>query len=330
MIRTKHLVSELNEVPREWIFEHYLELPEKLTGQPLMILSPFNPKDRKPSLSIYISNTGNKSYMFRDFSTGYNGGPVDLVLHLFNLTSKGEAAFKIIEDYNHWILNHESDYALREFKIRTKYKVSSFKTRSWTKSDEKFWTSFHIGSRLLDKYNVKPLESYKMNKEDDNELKEIEIKGSYYIYGFFREDGTLYKIYQPMTKDNKFVKIRDYIQGTDQLTYKTKYLVICSSLKDMMCFMRLGYKDIECVAPDSENVLISKHVVNSYLMKYERVCTLFDIDDPGLAGMKKYLDTYQIKGVKLELSKDLSDSVRDYGLDKVRQELTPLLKQALS
>ena len=44
MISTKHIISDLSDVPREWVFENYLNLKEKLTGQDVKILSAFNSK----------------------------------------------------------------------------------------------------------------------------------------------------------------------------------------------------------------------------------------------------------------------------------------------
>jgi len=329
MLRTKTLISELDEIPREWIFENYLNLEEKLTGQQLMVLSPFNPKDKRPSLSIFVSNRDNKSYMFRDFSTGEIGGPIDLIYKLFNLSSKGEAAHKVIKDYNQWLLTNKDDYHLREFKVRQKYKVKEFVKRGWNNIDQRYWTQFGIGSALLEQYNVSPLESYKMVKDDDDGFQEMIITGRHHIYGYFRADGTLYKIYQPMLSDNKFMKVREYIQGTDQLTFSKDYLIICSSLKDMLCLLKLGYKQVEVVAPDSENALIKPHVINAYRIKYKNICTLFDNDTAGIEAAKKYTEVYQIPAVKLELSKDLSDSVRDHSIKKVREVLTPLLTKTL-
>lgn len=325
MIRTKTLISEITEVPREWIFENYLNLQEKLCGQNLLILSPFNPKDKRPSFSIFIGNNGN--YMFRDFSTGANGDCVSLVQKIFNLTTRGETAHKIVSDYNQWLLVNKDDYALREFKVQSRYKVKDFVKTSWTTLDQKYWTQFGIGSKLLEKYNVAPLSSYTMSRDEEDKV--LTISGRYYIYGFFREDGTLYKIYQPMVQDAKFIKVRDYIQGTDQLTMKTKYLVICSSLKDVMAFMKLGYKEAEAVAPDSENTLIPSHVINAYKLKYKNICTLFDNDEPGIKSMKNYEEKYGLKYTLLPLSKDLSDSIKEHGIRKVQEVLTPILKQAL-
>ena len=325
MIRTKTLIAEITEVPREWIFEYYLNLQEKLCGQNLLILSPFNPKDKRPSFSIFVGSNGN--YMFRDFSTSLNGDSIALVQKIFNLTTRGETAHKIVSDYNQWLLINKDDYALREFKIQRRYRVSGFVKTGWTTLDQKYWTQFGIGSKLLEKYQVAPLSSYTMSKEDDDKV--LTITGRYYIYGFFREDGTLYKIYQPLVKDSKFIKVRDYIQGTDQLTMKTKYLVICSSLKDVMAFMKLGYKEAEAVAPDSENTLIPAHVINAYRLKYKNICTLFDYDEAGINAMNNYQEKHGINQAVLPLSKDLSDSIRDHGIRKVQEVLTPILKEAL-
>jgi hypothetical protein len=46
--------------------------------------------------------------------------------------------------------------------------------------------------------------------------------------------------------------------------------------------------------------------------------------------MKKYELKYDIPYVILELSKDLSDSLRDHGINKTRDTLTPLLKEKLN
>ena len=67
-----------------------------------------------------------------------------------------------------------------------------------------------------------------------------------------------------------------------------------------------------------------------YLDRYEAVCTLFDNDEAGLKAMGKYKDKYGIECVRLQLEKDLSDSVRDHGLDNTRLQLYPLLTKALT
>jgi len=329
MISTKSLISDLNQIPREWPFEHYLKLTEKLIGQDIKIKSVFNANDKNPSLCVYFT-TATQKYKFKDFSTDISGDGVSLVQNLFKLITRGEAAHKLIEDYNQFMLTNTEDYSLREFKVHQKYKVVNFETRPWTTIDQKFWTQFHIGSKDLEFYYVRPLEHYTMQKEDDNETKRLRIRG-FNIYGYFRKDGTLYKIYQPYVKENKFIKVKDYIQGSDQLTLKVPYLIILSSLKDMMAFGHLKFKNAETIAPDSENTLISESYINSYKLKYKAICTCYDMDEAGIRAMQKYKDKYDLPFVQLKgFSKDLSDSIRDFGINKVREVIQPLLTNVLT
>lgn len=326
MIRTKTIISTVNDVPREWIFEYYIPECGKLTGQDVKIRSVFNKADKNPSMYIYYAKSQGH-YRFKDFSADKTGDGVTFVQEFFKLSTRGEAAHKIMEDYNQYVLTNKHD--VREFKVHQKYKVTNFKTRKWTTLDQKYWTKFHIGSKTLEKYKVKAIESYTMSKEEDGKIKELNITGRHYIYGFFREDGSLYKIYQPMVKDCKFIKVTDYIHGTDQLTFKVPYLIICSSLKDLMSLHEMGYSNAEGVAPSSENTLIPEHVIAAYKLKYKGICMLFDNDKAGLASMEKYKEKYGIPGVHLKLSKDLSDSVKDNGIHKVKQILTLLIKEKL-
>jgi len=328
MIRIKSLITDITEVPREWIYEYYLQLQEKLSGQDVKIKSVFNKNDKTPSMCIYYAS--NNTYKYKDFSTGKSGDAINLVMEMSDppLTTRGETAHKIIEDYNKFLLDNK-DYSIKEFKKRSKYKIVDFTVRSWSNFDEKYWNKFNISSKLLEFYKVAPLSNYKLKKEnEDGSINEQVIKSTN-MYGYFRKDGTLYKIYHPLVKDYKFIKVQDYIQGMDQLTMKVPYLIICSSLKDVMAFSKLGYKNAEAIAPDSENTMIQDHVITALKHKYKAICTLFDNDPAGIESMKKYYIKYDLPYVILPMSKDLSDSVRDTTLTKVRETLTPLLKEKL-
>ena len=96
-----------------------------------------------------------------------------------------------------------------------------------------------------------------------------------------------------------------------------------------MCFKRLGITGIEAIAPDSENTVIPENFMNPLLNKYQKIIVLFDNDEPGIKSAAKYEERYGFKSINLDLSKDLCDSVRDSGVDKVKEVLFPLLKQAL-
>jgi hypothetical protein len=326
MISTKNITTSFNDIPPTWIFEFYLNLSEKLTGQDIKIKSVFNVNDKTPSMFIYFNKRFNK-YMFKDFSTDEGGNAVDLVKKVLNLGTSSETIFRIIKDYDKWAsLN---SYQIKDFKIQHKYKVTDLTTRVWNKDDQTYWSAYGIDSKLLDHYNVKPLSNYTLSKPTDNLSIERLINGQR-LYGYFRSDGVLYKIYQPMVTSLKFLKMQLHIQGIDQLTYDKPYLIICSSLKDIMSFNKLKITNAEAIAPDSENTLIPEKVIESLKSKYKSICTLFDNDEAGIKGMQKYKDRYNLPYAHLKMSKDLSDSIKDHDIKEVRNNLVGILRNTLN
>jgi len=321
MFNTKDLVHDIKDVPVTWIFEHFCVLKEKLNGQDLKFKSIFNPKERTPSMCIYMDT--HNVYKYKDFSTGKGGSAIDLVKEMTHL-SFHKTCQLIIETYNDFVLHNNGGYDIERFQRASKYKVTSYDMRNWSTQDQYFWTQFNIGSKLLEAYIVRPLESYCMTK-DDNELC---IKGLY-LYGYFKADGTLYKIYQPKTLDKKFIKVTDYVQGWDQLQNR-KHLLITSSLKDVMSIKSLKL-DLDVIAPDSENTMIKKDVMEELRNKYEKIIVMFDFDQAGIEAMQKYKEKYPfIEITVLPMSKDVSDSIKDYGAKEVRTRLVPILAKKLN
>lgn len=321
MLRTKSIITDITEVPSTWVFETFLKLPCKLTGQELKMRSVFS-EDKTASFCLY---TEGDSYKFKDFSTGYSGDCINLVQKLRD-TNIGEAITVIVKAYNEYLLNGGTP-EVGDYKADSKYKLDSTTFRPWNKLDSDYWSKYKIGSELLDKYNVKPIESYLLKKEDGSN--EILIQGNY-IYGYLRSNGDLYKIYQPYNKKKKFLKIDRYTQGADQLTKTVPYLVICSSLKDMMAFERLGFKNAEVIAPDSENTLLSEESMIKLKKWYKNICTLLDNDEAGVKAMMTYKEKYNINSVHLKLEKDISDDVKVHGIMHTRQLIYPLLTKALT
>lgn len=320
MFVTKNLVHDVKDVPVSWIFEHFCKLKEKLNGHDVKIKSMFNQKERTPSMCIYLSK--DKVYKYKDFSSGKGGSAIDLVKELTELPYH-KACQQVVEKYNDFVLHNNGGYDLQEFKQASKYKVSSTKPRSWNTQDQYFWTQFNIGTKLLTEHNVIPLESYCMIKDD----KELCIRGNY-LYGYYKADGSLYKIYQPKTLDKKFIKVSDYVQGSEQLK-EYPFLVITSSLKDIMALKSLKLS-VDYIAPDSENSLIKKEQMNEYLKKYKKVVLLFDYDQAGIKAMERYQEIYPtIQTAILPMSKDVSDSIRDYSAKEVRDRLVPIINKKL-
>lgn len=326
MFSTKNLKTDINTIPSTWIFENYLDLPEKLAGQDVKIKSIFNPSEKTPSMCIFVDKSSGE-YKYKDFSSGKYGSKIDLVKDLHSdVKDYSQAVFKIIQDFNAYVLKHGT-YEQGTFKKYSRYKVDFTKPRLWNADDRDFWVQFGIGTTMLFEYKVMPLEYYKMTKEEDGEIKTIKIRGKH-IYGYFDRDGNVYKIYQPTQKSHKFIKINHHIQGLDQLKYENPYLVICSSLKDCMTLRHFSY-NVEVIAPDSENTIIKPYIIQNLKSKYKKIITLFDNDTAGLNAIQKYEELYGLRGTYLKMSKDLSDSVRDHGFKKTHNELKDVLRNVL-
>tara|TARA_R100001480_G_scaffold59854_2_gene72556 strand:- start:60 stop:1034 length:975 start_codon:yes stop_codon:yes gene_type:complete len=323
MLSTKNIIFSVNDVPSFWAFQYYLNT-EPLTGQDVKIKSIWNLGDSVPSMCIYV-NKQKREYYFKDFSTGKYGNKINLVQELFKMNFS-DAVTKLIADYNKFIKSGGS--IINNVKPAAKWEISYIHKRDWTKSDAQYWMQYRIGKKTLTYFNVFPIEYYDMSKNDNGTISSLKIEGEA-IYGYYNKADVCFKIYQPHKSRHKFHKISNYIQGLDQLNYDQRLLVICSSLKDAMCLRALNFS-LEVLAPDSENTMIKPHVILNLQSKYEYIITLFDNDKAGLKAMKKYKDAYSIDGVTLPLSKDLSDSVREHGYDKVRKTLGPLIKKCIN
>jgi len=324
MISTKGLISDLNQVPTEWIFEFYLNLTEKLTGQNLKIKSVFV-KENTPSFCIYPDKMG--KYRFKDFSSGKSGDAIELVMIYHNLESRGIAVRKIMDDYSQYIAQH--NISAREFTPESRYEVSDYEIRHWNNLDQDFWMGYKISSRLLKEYNVQPLQYFILSKTDnDGVIKELRFENQY-TYGYFKKDGTLYKIYQPKNKKSKFIKVSDYIQGSEQVNFDCKYLILTKSLKDIMSFKTLGIGNAEAIAPDSENTVIAEGIMKKYMHKYAKIIILFDNDQPGIEASKAYQKRYGFDYLELPFEKDISDTVKARGVQETRNIVFNLIKSKL-
>jgi|GEM_PF-1626411 len=317
-LSTQVFTTDTFPVPNEWIFENFLNLDEKLEGQSVSIKSVFNKKDTNPSMIIYLHENGR--YKFNDYSAGIKGDAIDFIQEYYNLQTRQDAFRKV---YYLW---KDGDYDTIERRKLTKttYKVVDVEVRAWNMDDAKYWMSFHIGSKDLEKHCVKPLASYTFEKTQGDDVTHV-VFNKPFCYGYFRKDGTLYKIYNPKDKRTKFIKIVNYIQGHDQLEYKARWLIILASLKDLMAFKKLGFPNVECIAPNSENDMITTKQLKYYRKRYPFISTLFDNDSAGKKASRKYKEEYGIPYTEFDVEKDVADCNREHGLTNTKLFLKPHL-----
>ena len=96
-----------------------------------------------------------------------------------------------------------------------------------------------------------------------------------------------------------------------------------------MAFNSLGIINIEGIIPDSENNLLPDSLLTYYKEKYSKIITLLDNDNSGIEAMKKYKEKHGFNYVIPPAEKDIADCVKAHGIEKTREMLFPLLKQAL-
>ena len=324
MISTKNFAENKNDVNSAWVFEYYLTLPERLQGQDIKIKSIFNPNERTPSMCIYLCPYKNE-YKFKDFSTGKQGSKIDLVQLLFDL-NYSKALFRIIEDWNKWTMEG-GVFGNKEFIPAPKFKLDFVMQQGFSNADAEYWLQFNIGSSMLSHYGVSSLEYFTMVKDHGDKIEKIKIKKDC-MYGYFNKGGDCYKIYQPLSSKNKFTKVRENLQGLEQLTYKKDYLIIASSLKDGMCLRSFDF-NLEFIAPHSENTMLKPHIIHNLKSQYKQVLCLFDNDEAGHVAMETYERVYNIQGVYIKSEKDISDAVKKYGVNNVKPKLFKLIKEKI-
>jgi len=97
-----------------------------------------------------------------------------------------------------------------------------------------------------------------------------------------------------------------------------------------MSFQALGFTGIDAIAPDSENTLLSAQYIQQLRFRYSAICVILDNDQAGVKSMMKYNQTYGLPYIQLPMEKDISDSVKEHGIQNTRVVLYPMLTHKLT
>jgi hypothetical protein len=309
-------------ISSERIFEKILNLKEKLSGQSIKIKSVFNKSDKDPSMIIFYSDEN--IYRFKDFSSGLYGDAADIVQHLYDIPNRQDAFRKILE-----LFKDDASIELNTFEsVKTTKEITSYKIRKWSNLDAIYWKSYYVTGKFLGTYNIKPLEEYVLTIKRNHEVSSMVFNPTM-CYGYFNNAGDLCKIYNPNNSKAKFLKVKEFIQGEEQLKYNAKCLIISSSIKDIGAFKSMNFSNIELIAPDSENVKVPIDRINYYKTMYQYIFTMFDNDIPGMKAMKEYKQLYDIPYIYFTIEKDIADCIKEHGPDNTKLFFTPILKDAI-
>jgi hypothetical protein len=320
MITKQDLFSALSQ---EEIFSFYMG--ETVTHNTL-INSPLR-EDNVPSFAIYYHKNNSGVLMFHDFATGESGDVVIFVLKMFDL-SYYEALWKIAYDFklSNVEVTAERKKIITAKKVKAKELVKiGIKRRKWLSHDATFWKQFGITKRTLEMYNVVPISYVFFNggasKVDKHAYAYIEYKDGKYTY----------KIYQPYSKDFKWINNANHSvhQGYTQLPSTYDKFIITKSLKDVMSLRDVMM--IPSVGLQSESVMMKDSVMDEYKSRFKKVVCLFDNDAAGIRLSEEFSKRYDVPHIYVprlnDNVSDFSDLVKEVGLIEAKEIFKGILNE---
>lgn len=302
--------STIVDIPEEWIYKYYLNLPFDLTGRAVRIKSQFQ-SENTASMFLYVKDN---RYVWKDHSSGYYGNALDLTKRLFEQSSgtaiSWETTYKTLRaDFEAWKAKGNT---IEQTTKNTEYfaydLVCNVERRRFEDHDVKYWDRFGISISLLERYNIIPLKSFRLGKyfKESGLTKWFKkIDNDWFSYGFYENSGTLVKIYNPHNTDFKHVTLKSTLLGREQLQNRDT-LVIASSMKDLLTLVALGL-EIDVAAPMSEKSLIKAQDIQDLKNIYTNILTMFDNDKTGVMAMLMYKSIYNIDFAYLPYNKDVSE-----------------------
>ena len=280
--------------------------------------SPFR-SDKNPSFGIFKSSR-TSSLLYKDLATGSSGNCISFVQELFNISYR-EAIVKIISD----TINKNLTISTEGISIKEDYEstktIISVRRKNFCKTDDDYWGQYYLFRDDLRHFNVFPIHEYWLNEIVQPWAYKWDNPG--YAYQIYNK----YKLYKPLSiKKYKWISnCNSYdIQGMEQLTYKNNLLIITKALKDAMVLYKLGYN---AIAPNGENHSIPKEVMTNLIDRFDNIVVFYDNDEAGINGANKIASKYELKTIFIpdNYPKDISDYIKQYGIDKSKELLKQLL-----
>ncbi len=327
----KKLVSEdalFRYIDHYDVYAKYIPDQEVTFGK--NIYSPLRKRESNPSFGFFTGENG--VMCFNDMTLKQMGNSVKFTMMLFNL-SYFEALSKIATDFD-----MADDFIVKKFNkqnygetintckdqvmSKTMYKFDlAKKRRNWQNYDLEFWKQYGISLETLKKYNVEPISHVFINGAA------VSVEKYAYCFIEHKDNKETYKIYQPFSKDYKWLNSHNdsVWQGWQQLPLKGEVLIITKSLKDVMCINEvLGY---DAVALQSENVLPKQNVITELKKRFEVIILFYDNDyDKEINWGKEFSNRLAEEFLLFDIcidekykSKDFSDLVKNKGIFEAKE-----------
>lgn len=303
----------LSKISEESIFRYYLgiDLKKGLFCSTLR-------SDKNPTCSIFRNSKG--VLIFKDFATGQYLDCWNIVMYKYNCTY-----FQALEIVANDFGLIKSDIKKNKGKIDLQIpKIEDKETskiqveiQEFTDLELKWWSKYGITKEILNKFKVYSCKHIFLNNNLFAESKQhCPIFG---YYGNKYHGLELWRIYFPKRKNYRFITNwpAKKLQGYDQLPKKGNLLVITKSMKDCLSMYSCG---ITAIAPCSENLFVSKSILEDLKKRFKYIVVFYDNDIPGINNMRKikkdYPDLNYFFIPRKYEAKDFSDFYKKYGRSK--------------
>ncbi len=310
----------LTYVSEESIVSHYLGISKIQSGN---YHSPFR-DERKPSFTIRHDRGKLK---FHDHQNGFEGDIFDVLQKMYNMSLVEVIAMV----YNNMIKGKVTAPRLvAPRSMRTSSSVFKPEIRTYSPDDLQYWKAHKISKETLEKYQVYPLKSLYLSK-DESRFQRIyhhKSKDPCYCYVFKDANGKeKYKFYWPLRGSHKFLSNtpKTIIQGEAQLNKPGKDLVITKSLKDVMALSEFG---IQSIAPNAESVHLSPEVIEQYKQEFKRIVSLYDYDRAGMHGAWLLRNDYNIPAYMFGpefIEKDFAEFCKSHTVREIENLITRIV-----
>lgn len=291
---------------------------------PTLINSPLR-ADNHPSFFIY-SPDGNK-VLYKDYATGDTGDIYSLLQKRDNLTF-AQLLRRVAADEK---LQKESETTITPLRKARHFTKTTrdlkVKIREWKQHDIDYWESYGISLKWLKYAEVYPI-SHKIIYK--NNVRYVFPAAKYaYVFVERKENHVSLKVYQPKVIDKRY-KWDNSNDGSvvglwTKVPQSGDKLVICSSLKDALCFWaNIG---IPAIYVQSETTGLSRTAQEVLRKRFRHIFICFDNDAPGLRDGKNLESVTGFKNVVLpyfEGGKDISDAYKLYGKEWLLNNIKPL------
>lgn len=305
---------------------------------PCVINSPIR-VDKKPSFGLYSKKGERINYV--DLAKGDRGGCLDLLMKYFNL-SLPETIDKISKEIPK--IKKDIKISHPDFKITQDFcggdKLYNpnpvdlkVKIREWKDWDLQYWESYGIKD-FLNLGGIFPISHFFITKKGVEYIIPAEKYG--YVYVEHRNRKALLKVYQPFSKEHKWINSMD--SGTWNLWTKLpkegKNLIITSSRKDSLCIWE--NTGIPSTSLQAETNIPAIEAIEHLKNRFDNIYILYDNDFNSesnwgrLMGQKisEMFDLIQIEIPEDFQSKDPSDLYKNYNRTVLRDCINLLIKQA--